>query len=350
MTSFVFKRLSQAVIVLVVMSILVFTGVYVIGNPVDVLISPDATQAIREQVIAEYGLDQPLWKQYLDFVGSMSTGDFGRSFVFNMPVGELISQRLPATLELAVIAVILASLIGVPLGIYAGYRPNSLASRIIMAGSILGFSVPTFWIGLVLIMAFAVELQWLPAGGRGETVSILGVEWSFLTLNGLSHLLLPALNLAFFKLALMTRLARAGTRETMLSDTVKFARAAGLSEWTVLRRHVLRLIAIPLVTVFGLEFGSTLAFAVVTETIFSWPGIGKLIIDSIQSLDRPVMVAYLMLVAFVFITINFLVDLAYVGLDPRLAGAAGQSVLAHLVDLERRGLAIAEGAAWRRGA
>ncbi|WP_449254714.1 ABC transporter permease [Bosea sp. (in: a-proteobacteria)] len=311
-------RLLQALVVMLVMSALVFVGVYAIGNPIDVLIGPDVSQELRLQTIAHYGLDRPLWEQYLTFLGRVLHGDFGRSFVFGMPVMELILSRLPATLELTLAAVCGAALIGIPAGIYAGYRPDSFASKLIMTVSILGFSVPTFWIGLVLIMAFAVELQWLPAGGRGETVSIFGVEWSFLTLDGLQHLLLPALNLAFFKLALMTRLARAGTRETMLSDTVKFARAAGLSEWTVLRRHVLRLIAIPLVTVFGLEFGSTLAFAVVTETIFSWPGIGKLIIDSIQSLDRPVMVAYLMLVAFVFITINFLVDLAYVGLDPRL--------------------------------
>jgi peptide/nickel transport system permease protein len=187
-----------------------------------------------------------------------------------------------------------------------------------MGLSILGFSVPTFWIGLVLIFTFAVMLGWLPAGGRGDTVALFGVEWSFLTIDGLRHLFLPALNLALFKLAMMIRLARAGTREVMLTDTVKFARAAGESEWTILSRHVLRLISIPLVTVFGLEFSSTLAFAVVTETIFSWPGIGKLIIDSISSLDRPVMVAYLMLVAFLFIMINFLVDITYAALDPRL--------------------------------
>ena len=183
---------------------------------------------------------------------------------------------------------------------------------------ILGFSVPTFWVGLVLILTFAVALGWLPAGGRGETATLFGVPWSFLTLDGLSHLFLPALNLALFKLAMMIRLARAGTREVMLTDTIRFARAAGESEWTILSRHVLRLIAIPLVTVFGLEFSSTLAFAVVTETIFSWPGIGKLIIDSISSLDRPVMVAYLMLVALLFIMINFLVDIAYAALDPRM--------------------------------
>jgi peptide/nickel transport system permease protein len=179
-----------------------------------------------------------------------------------------------------------------------------------MGLSILGFSVPTFWVGLVLIFTFAVSLGWLPAGGRGDTVIVGGIAWSFLTLDGLSHLLLPALNLSLFKLAMLIRIARAGTREVMLTDTVKFARAAGESEWTILRQHVLR--------VFGLEFGSTLAFAVVTETIFSWPGIGKLIIDSISVLDRPVMVAYLMLVALLFILINFLVDIAYAGLDPRL--------------------------------
>ena len=324
MLAHILGRLGQALVVMLVMSALVFVGVYAIGNPIDVLIGPDVSQDIRLETIARYGLDQPLYVQYFTFLGRILQGDFGRSFVFGMPVLDLILSRLPATLELTLAAVVGAALIGIPAGIYAGYRPDGFAAKAIMTISILGFSVPTFWIGLVLIMTFAVELQWLPAGGRGATLPLFGVEWSFLTANGLSHLLLPACNLAFFKLALMTRLARAGTREAMLSDTVKFARAAGLSEWTVLRRHVLRLIAIPLVTVFGLEFASTLAFAVVTETIFSWPGIGKLIIDSITSLDRPVMVAYLMLVSFVFIMINFLVDLAYVGLDPRLRRAGSR--------------------------
>jgi peptide/nickel transport system permease protein len=308
----------QAVVVMLVISMLVFAGVFAIGNPIDVLISPDVTQQIREQTIKAYGFDQPLWRQYATFLGRLLSGDFGRSFVFNMPVLELIFSRLPATLELTLTAVIGAALVGVPLGMYAGYRPDGLASKMIMALSILGFSVPTFWIGLVLIYTFAVNLGWLPAGGRGETASLFGVEWSFLTTNGWRHMLLPAINLALFKFAMMVRLARAGTREIILTDTVKFARAAGESEWTILSVHVLRLIAIPIVTVFGLEFGSTLAFAVVTETIFSWPGVGKLIIDSISQLDRPVMVAYLMLVAFLFIMINFLVDIANAALDPRL--------------------------------
>jgi peptide/nickel transport system permease protein len=318
MLGFVIQRLLQAFTVMMVISFLVFLGVYAIGNPIDVLISPDADQRIRELVIRQYGLDLPLWQQYLGFLKRLVAGDFGRSFVFNMPVLELILSRLPATLELTLAAVLGATLLGVPLGMYAGYRPDGLASRLIMGLSILGFSVPTFWVGLVLILTFAVALGWLPAGGRGDTAMLFGVPWSFLTLDGLSHLFLPALNLALFKLAMMIRLARAGTREVMLTDTIRFARAAGESEWTILSRHVLRLIAIPLVTVFGLEFSSTLAFAVVTETIFSWPGIGKLIIDSISSLDRPVMVAYLMLVAFLFIMINFLVDIAYAALDPRM--------------------------------
>lgn len=318
MTSFILRRLGQAFIVLVVMSMLVFTGVYVIGNPVDVLISPDVTQELRQQVIEQLGLDKPLWAQYFDFVGNILTGDFGKSFVFNLPVADLIAQRLPATLELAVIAVVLASVIGIPLGIYAGYKPEGKVSKVIMAVSILGFSVPTFWIGLMLIMVFAVQLGALPAGGRGETREIFGIPFSFLTADGLLHLVLPVLNLAMFKLAMMCRLAAAGTREIMTTDTVKFARAAGISEGVILRRHVLKLISIPLVTVFGLELGSTLAFALVTETIFSWPGLGKLIVDSISSLDRPVMVAYLMMVAVLFVVINLCVDLAYAALDPRL--------------------------------
>lgn len=324
MAAFIVRRLWQAALVMLVMSLLVFMGVFVIGNPVDVLISPDATQEIRARVIAQYGLDLPIWQQYLHFMSNLLHGDLGRSFVYNMPVSTLIASRLPATAELALIAVFLASFTGIPLGIYAGYKPDSWTSKAIMALSILGFSVPTFWIGLMLIMVFAVQLGIMPAGGRGATVSIFGVPWSFLTLDGLHHLALPAINLSLFKLALMIRLAASGTREIMLTDTIKFARAAGINERTILRRHVLRLISIPLVTVFGLELGSTIAFAVVTETIYSWPGLGKLIIDSITSLDRPVMVAYLMLVSFLFIMINLLVDLSYALLDPRMRQGGGK--------------------------
>jgi peptide/nickel transport system permease protein len=318
MAGFVLQRVFQSVLVMLAMSLLVFIGVYAIGNPIDVLINQDAPQDIRAATIARYGLDRPLWEQYFVFLSNLLRGDFGRSFVFNLPVLQLILSRLPATLELALIAVLVGTFIGVPLGIYAGYRPDSPVSKAIMVVSILGFSVPTFWVGILLILTFAVQMGWTPAGGRGPTASFLGVEWSVLTLEGWHHLVLPALNLSLFKFAMMIRLARAGTREVMLSDAVRFARAMGLSDWTILRRHVLKLIAIPIVTVFGLELGSTLAFAVVTETIFSWPGVGKLIIESITVLDRPVMVAYLILVAFLFVTINLIVDLSYALLDPRL--------------------------------
>ncbi|MEM1382811.1 MAG: ABC transporter permease [Pseudomonadota bacterium] len=323
MLGFVIQRFLQALVVMAVMSVIVFCGVYAIGNPIDIVIPPDATQDIREEAIRRLGLDLPLWEQYFIFVGNLLQGDLGRSFVFNIPVLELIAGRLPATLELVLISTVTATILGVGLGIYAGYRPDSWVSKTIMAVSVLGFSVPSFWVGLILILTFAVNLSWMPAGGRGETVEILGVPWSFLTLDGLWHIVLPALNLALFKLAMMIRLARAGTREIMLTDTIKFARAAGLSEATILRRHLLKMISIPIITVFGLELGSTLAFAVVTETIFSWPGVGKLIIDSIAVLDRPVMVAYLLLVALLFVTINFVVDLTFALIDPRVRKAAG---------------------------
>lgn len=318
MLGFVIQRLLQAAVVMAVMSAVVFVGVYAIGNPIEIIIPPEATQEIREATIKRFGLDLPLWEQYFIFVTNLLQGDFGRSFIYNVPVLELIAGRLPATLELVLISVITATLLGVALGVYAGYRPDSWIARGIMAVSVLGFSVPSFWVGLILILTFAVNLGWLPAGGRGEVVSLFGIEWSFLTPDGLSHILLPALNLAFFKLAMMIRLARAGTREIMLTDTIKFARAAGISERQILSQHLLKLISIPIITVFGLELGSTLAFAVVTETIFSWPGVGKLIIDSITVLDRPVMVAYLILTALLFVLINLSVDLVFALIDPRI--------------------------------
>lgn len=318
MIGFLVQRLLQAVLVMAAMSVIVFVGVYAIGNPVDIVIPPEATQEIREQTIQRLGLDRPLWEQYGIFVGNALQGDLGRSFIYNVPVLELIGGRFPATLELVLISVIGATVTGISLGVYAGYRPDSVFSRVVMAVSVLGFSVPTFWVGLILILVFAVNLGWLPAGGRGETVTLWGLPWSFLTLDGLSHIVLPALNLALFKFAMMIRLARAGTREIMLTDTIKFARAAGISERVIIQKHVLKLISIPIITVFGLELGSTLAFAVVTETIFSWPGVGKLIIDSIANLDRPVMVAYLLLTTLLFVMINLIVDLVFAAIDPRL--------------------------------
>jgi len=314
-TAFLLGRLAQAALVMLVMSVLVFLGVYAIGNPIDVLIDPAATQAMRAAIIRQYGLDLPLWQQYGHFLGNVLRGDFGNSFVFRIPVLPLILSRLPATLELTVLALLIAAAFGIPLGIWAGYRPEARSSRAIMALSTLGFSVPTFWIGLLLILFFTVELRWLPSGGRGP-VGWLGL--SIWTREGWTHLLLPALNLSLFKLGLLIRLVRAGTEEVMGSEHVRFARAQGLPERQVVGLHVLKNIGIPIVTIFGLEFGSTLAFAVVTETVFNWPGMGKLVIESITSLDRPVMVAYLILVVLLFVAINLFVELTYGLLDPRV--------------------------------
>jgi peptide/nickel transport system permease protein len=318
MVIFLTRRVLQSVLVLLVMSLLVFLGVYAIGNPVDILISPDANQAERLKIIAAFGLDQPLWRQYLLFLQNAAAGNLGRSFAFATPALGLILERFPATMELAVSAMLLSVLVGIPLGLLAGLRPHGFLGKTIMTVSILGFSLPTFWVGLMLIMVFAVKLGWLPASGRGETVSVLGVPLSFLTVDGLRHLLLPALNLALFNIALVIRLTRAGAQEALQQDYVRFARAKGLKNSRIIGVHVLKNILIPIVTVVALQFGSLVGFAIVTETVFAWPGMGKLIIDSIRVLDRPVIVAYLMLVVTLFIVINLVVDLLYSLLDPRV--------------------------------
>jgi peptide/nickel transport system permease protein len=318
MLVYMIRRAGQSILVLLVMAVLVFVGVYAIGNPIDIMVSPDANQAEIAAATQRLGLDKPLYEQFWIFLGNLLHGDLGTSFVFNRPATEVILQRLPATLELAALALIISLVFGVTLGVIAGMAPNRLHGKAIMAGSILGFSLPNFWQGLMLIMIFAVMLGWLPAGGRGETVEVFGVGLSFLTLDGLAHLILPATNLALYKMSLVIRLARAGTREVALQDYVKFARAKGLSHRRILLVHILKNIMIPVVTVVGLELGNMIAFAVVTETVFAWPGIGKLLIDSIGLLDRPVIVAYLMLTVLMFIVINFTVDILYSLLDPRV--------------------------------
>jgi len=318
MTTWFIRRMIQAVLVMLTMTVIVFVGVFGIGDPIEILISPDADQAERLRAIAALGLDKPLWEQYWVFLKGALHGDLGRSFVFNEPSLRLISQRMPATLELAITAVLLSIVVGIPLGLYAGLKPNYFVSRAIMAGSILGFSLPTFWVGLMFIMVFAVQLGWLPSTGRGQTAMLFGVPWSFLTLDGLRHMAMPALNLSLFNISLVLRLTRSGVRETVLMDYVKFARAKGLSQSRIIFVHVLKNIMIPVVTVVGLQFGSTIAFSVVTESVFAWPGMGKLIIDSINVLDRPVIVAYLMMVVLLFITANLVVDILYTVLDPRV--------------------------------
>jgi len=314
----IIRRLLQTVVVMLVMSALVFAGIYMVGDPVSMLASPEATEAQRSAIRVSLGLDQPLWKQYLIFMGQAVRGDFGNSFLTGEPAMRLILERMPATLELACVAMLLSVLIGVPLGIRAGLKPKAPASRVIMTGSVLGFSLPNFWVGLMLIMIFAVTLGWLPASGRGQTVSVAGLSLSVLTLDGWASLILPAATIAMAKCAMIIRVTRAATRESLPQDYIKFARAKGLPEKRVLGVHLLKNILIPIVTVAGLEFGQVVAFAVVTETVFSWPGMGKLLIDSIINLDRPVVVAYLLLIVFFLVMLNLVVDIIYTVLDPRV--------------------------------
>ena len=318
MTAFILQRSTQSIVVLFVMSLIVFCGVNLIGDPIYMMISPESTQAEIERTIKEFGLDKPVLEQYWYFLKNVLNGDFGLSFVQGIPALSLILERFPATIELALFSLFISLVFALPLGIYAGLKPDGKISKFIMAGSILGFSMPTFWVGIMLIMLFAVHLDWLPSTGRGELGTFLGIESSLFTLDGLSHIFLPALNLALFKLSSVLRLTRAGTREVALQDYIKFARAKGLSESRVVNVHLLKNILIPVVTVIGLEFGSLVAFSTVTETVFAWPGAGKLIIDAVYNLDRPVIVAYLIIIVAFFVFLNLIVDILYSFLDPRV--------------------------------
>ena len=308
----------QAGVVVLLMSFLVFSGVFLVGDPVDILISDEADEEDRERAIAGLGLDKPFHMQYLLFLRSALRGNLGESFIFEEPALLLIVERMPATMELALFALLIAVVIGIPLGMFAGFRPESITAKTIMSGSILGFSLPSFWVGIMMMVLFAVHLGWLPSTGRGPTSEWFGIEVSFTSWEGISYLLMPAINLSLFKLALVIRLARAGTREVVHQDYIKFARAKGISSWRIVLVHVLKNILIPVVTVLGLEFGGLVAFSIVTETVFAWPGMGKLLIDSIGMLDRPVIVAYLMMIVFLFVIINLVVDILYSILDPRV--------------------------------
>lgn len=308
----------QSALVVILMSFIVFSGVFLVGDPVEILVSDDADQEEREMMIKSMGLDKPFLVQYGIFISKAVKGDLGDSFVFQEPALLLILDRMPATMELAVVALLIAIIFGIPLGVWAGLKPESLGSKSIMTGSILGFSLPTFWVGIMMILLFAVLLGWLPSTGRGDVQIILGMPISVFSWDGFSHVLMPAVNLALFKLSMVIRLARAGTREVMHQDYIKFARAKGLKESRIILVHVLKNILIPVVTVLGLEFGGLVAFSVVTETVFAWPGMGKLLIDSIGLLDRPIIVAYLMIIVFLFVFINLVVDICYSILDPRV--------------------------------
>ncbi|SFC07940.1 peptide/nickel transport system permease protein [Polaromonas sp. OV174] len=318
MTLFAFRRLIQSLFVLLAVSVVVFCAVYAVGDPIEMLVSPETSMADRQAMIARLGLDLPLWQQYTNFLWRALHGDLGVSFVHGIPAIQLILQRLPATLELVVLAISLTCFIGIPLGLVAGLYRDEPLGRGIMGTSILGFSLPNFWQGMMLILLFAVWLGWLPASGRGDTVSVLGVPLSFLTADGWAHMLMPAINLALANIALVLRMTASGVVEAKSQDYVKYARAKGISPQRIVRRHILRNILIPVVTVIGMEFGTLIAYSTITETVFAWPGMGKLLIDSVYHLDRPVVVAYVMFATLIFVVINLLVDLLYAVLDPRV--------------------------------
>ena len=318
MLAFIIRRILQALLVMLVMSALVFFGLYMIGDPVEMMASPDATEIEKEAIRQSLGLHLPLYTQYFNFLGKAVQLDFGNSFLNGESAMKLILERMPATIELATVAMLLSVIIGIPLGIIAGLHPKAVSSRGIMAVSTLGFSLPNFWIGLMLIIWFAVYLKWLPATGRGPTIQIGFFDTSIFSLDGWRYLLLPAFTIACSKAALITRVTRAATLEALPMEYIKFARAKGVPRYKILRTHLLKNIMIPIVTIAGLEYGQVIAFAVITETIFAWPGMGAFLIHSIQELDRPIVVAYLILIVFMFVMLNLIIDIIYSVLDPRV--------------------------------
>ena len=318
MFKYFLKRLAQMVVTLFIVSILVFVLANFIGDPVNMLVSPKAPPEVREQVREELGLNRPILEQYVSFVTNAVKGDFGKSYIYKVDVLSLIAQRVPATLELVVVSVVLALVISIPLGVYAGAFPKRKSSTLVMGGSILGISLPSFFIGIMLIYIFSLKLHWFPSSGRGATAPFLGMNFSLFAPGGLKYIILPAFTLSVTNIASLVRLTRAGVMENMRQDYIKFARAKGVSTRKVLFGHALKNALIPVITVFGMEIGSLIAFTTVTETIYSWPGLGKLLIDSINSVDRPVIVAYLILTTVLFVFINFVVDLLYTVIDPRI--------------------------------
>jgi len=318
MISFLFKRVFQMIAVLWIVSVLVFSMMTFTGDPTYMMVPLDATEGEIANARRLLGVDKPIVVQYGIFLKNSLTGDFGRSFVFRQPVFDLIVERIPATMEMVLVAMLIAVTMAIPLGVFAGAYPKNPISRGIMAGSLLGISLPNFWVGMMLIFVFAVGYNLLPSSGRGETIDLLGMRVSLFTTDGLRHLILPALTLSFASMATLLRITRAGIMEVMKQDFVKFARAKGATYRGILFKHALKNALIPVVTIFGLQLGDVIAFATITEYIFAWPGMGKLLVDSIHLADRPVIVVYLMFVALLFVVINFFVDVMYTYIDPRI--------------------------------
>lgn len=312
------RRLGQSVLVLLAVSLISFMVFRHIGDPTISLLGEDATLEERTALVEELGFNKSVPMQYLSYVGKVLQGDLGISYRLKRPVADVIAERLPATLELAMTAAVLALVIGVVLGVYTAIRKEGWLSRFIMTVSLVGVSLPTFLIGIGLIYLFAVELRWLPSFGRGETVKVGGWETGFLTASGWSALIMPAITLGFYNMTLIMRLVRAEMLEVLRSDYIRFGRARGLHEQSLYFGHALRNTLIPVITIAGLQIGSLIAFAIVTETVFQWPGVGLLFISSVQGVDVPLIAAYLMFIALLYVVINLFVDFLYVLVDPRL--------------------------------
>ena len=315
---FILRRLAQAIIVMLTVAFLAFMLFQYVGDPVTNLLGQDATQEQRDSLRKDLGLDQPFPVQFARFVGNAVQGEFGLSLRQGRKVSALIVERFPATLELSMAAAVIALVAGVPLGVYSALRRGRFGSQLVMTLSLLGVSLPTFLIGILLILIFAVTLKWLPSFGRGDVVSLGAWTTGFLSADGWKHLVLPAITLSVFQLALILRLVRAEMLEVLRTDYVKFARARGLTDRAVYFGHALKNTLVPVITITGLQLGSLIAFAIITETVFQWPGMGFLFIQAVQFADIPVMAAYLCLIALIFVIVNLVVDLLYFAVDPRL--------------------------------
>ncbi len=314
MTKYILNRLFHSALVMLTISFIVFFIMFKAGDPVELMLPPDATQQDVVDMRSALGLDKSFIVQYQKFLVNVSQGNLGNSFIYGQPALDIVFERMPATMELAVIAMILSILIGIPLGIISSIKPNSITSRIIMFFSLAGISVPVFWTGMILVLIFSVILGVLPSSGRGEVYLFT----SAFTWDGIRHLIMPVVTLAIFQLALILRLTRTGMMEVLMQDYIKLAAAKGVPRKVIVYYHALKNTLIPLITIIGIQFGQLVAFTIVTETIFAWPGTGKLIIDSIQNLDRPIVVAYLLVISFIFVAINFMVDVLYTFVDPRV--------------------------------
>jgi peptide/nickel transport system permease protein len=318
MLAFVIRRVMQAAVVLAVVAFIAFMLFQHVGDPILSMVGQDATPEQREELRRDLGLDRPFYVQFARFLHNAVQGDFGLSYRQGRKVSTLIAERLPATLELSMVAAFFALAAGIPMGVYTALRRKGLLSNLFLAVSLVGVSLPTFLIGILLILVFAVLLGWLPSYGRGATVELGGWSTGFLTLDGWAHLILPAFTLCLFQLTLIMRLVRAEMLEVLRTDYIKFARARGLSDSAIHFGHALKNTLVPVITITGLQLGAIIAFAIVTETVFQWPGMGLLFIQSVQSTDIPIMAAYLCLIALIFVTINLVVDLLYFAVDPRL--------------------------------